>query len=60
MLKFMVILSLVLQQVFKVCQCLDGTLNVYLDKCLDIIACLDDFIIYHVPRENNPRANYLA
>jgi hypothetical protein len=34
---------LVVQQVSKVCQCLDGVLNAYLDKCLDIIACLDEF-----------------
>jgi ribonuclease HI len=51
---------LVVQQVSKVCQCLDGVLNAYLDKCLDIIACLDEFVIYHVPREENPRANALA
>jgi ribonuclease HI len=51
---------LVVQQVSKVCQCLDGVLNAYLDKCLDIIACLDEFTIYHVPREKNPRANSLA
>ena len=51
---------LVVQQVSKVCQCLDGVLNAYLDRCLDIIACLDEFAIYHVPREKNPRANSLA
>jgi ribonuclease HI len=42
---------LVVQQVSKVCQCLDGVLNAYLDKCLDIIACLDEIVIYHVPRD---------
>jgi ribonuclease HI len=51
---------LVVQQVSKVCQCLNGVLNAYLDKCLDIITCLDDFVISHVPREENPRANSLA
>jgi hypothetical protein len=35
-------------------------LNAYLDKCLDIISCMDEFVIYHVPREENPRANALA
>ena len=35
---------LVVQQVSKVCQCLDGILNAYLDKCLDIIACLEYYI----------------
>lgn len=39
---------LVVQQVSKVCQCLDGFLNAYLDKCLDIISCMDEFTIYHV------------
>jgi hypothetical protein len=35
-------------------------LNAYLDKFLDIISCMDEFVIYHVPREENPRANALA
>jgi ribonuclease HI len=48
---------LVVQQVSKVCQCLNGFLYAYLDKCLDIISCMDEFVIYHVPREENPRAN---
>jgi hypothetical protein len=42
---------LVVQQVSKVCQCLNSFLNAYLDKCLDIISCMDEFVIYHVPRE---------
>jgi ribonuclease HI/probable phosphoglycerate mutase len=51
---------LVVQQVSKVCQCLNGSLNAYLDKCLYIISCVDEFVIYHVPREENPKANALA
>jgi hypothetical protein len=51
---------LVVQQVSKVCQCLNGFLNAYLDKFLDITSCMDEFVIYHVPREENPRANALA
>jgi hypothetical protein len=35
-------------------------LNAYLVKCLDIISCMDEFLIYHVTREENPRANALA
>jgi hypothetical protein len=35
-------------------------LNAYLDKCLNIISCMDEFVIYHVPQEENPRANALA
>jgi ribonuclease HI len=51
---------LVVKQVSKVCQCLNGSLNAYLDKCLDIISCMDEFVIYHVPREENLKANALA
>jgi ribonuclease HI len=51
---------LVVQQVSKVCQCLNGSLNANLDKCLDIISCMDEFVIYHVPREENLKANTLA
>jgi ribonuclease HI len=29
---------LVVQQVSNVCQCLNGSLNAYFDKCLDIIS----------------------
>jgi hypothetical protein len=32
---------LVVQQVPKVCQCLNGSLNAYLDKCFDTISCMD-------------------
>jgi hypothetical protein len=35
-------------------------LNAYLDKCLDIISCFDEFVIRHIPREDNGRANTLA
>jgi hypothetical protein len=28
--------------------------------CLDNIFCIDEFVIYHIPREENPRANALA
>jgi hypothetical protein len=38
----------------------NGFLNAYLDKCLDIKSCMDEFVIYDVPREENPRANALA
>jgi hypothetical protein len=51
---------LVVQQVSKVCQFLNVFLNAYLNKCLDIISCMDKFVTYHVPREENPRANALA
>lgn len=51
---------LVVQQVCKVCQCLDVFLNAYLDKCLDIISWYDEFTISHVPRGENSGANALA
>jgi ribonuclease HI/probable phosphoglycerate mutase len=51
---------LVVQQVSNVCQCLNDSLHAYLDKCLDIISCMDEFLIYHVPQEENPKANALA
>ena len=51
---------LVVQQVSKVCQCYNGFLNVYLDKCHDIISCFDEFVIRHIPREENEKANTLA
>jgi hypothetical protein len=36
---------LVIQQVAGVFQCFDGSLNAYLDKCLEIIALFEDFTI---------------
>ena len=50
---------LVVQQVSKVCQCYNGSLNAYLDKCLDIISSFDEFIIKHIPREENGKTNTL-
>jgi hypothetical protein len=39
---------LVVHQVSGKYQCLDGSLNAYLDKCLDIIARFDEFYIHHI------------
>jgi hypothetical protein len=36
---------LVVQQVSGIYQCFDGSLNAYLDKCLEIITSFDDFTI---------------
>jgi hypothetical protein len=44
---------LVIQQVVDVYQCFDGSLNLYLDKCLEIIAIFDDFTVQHVSRVMN-------
>jgi hypothetical protein len=51
---------LVVHQVSGKCQCLDGSLNAYLDKCIDIIARFDEFSIYHVYMHENSKANDLA
>ena len=51
---------LVVQQVAKVFQCNSGSLNTYLDRCLDIISNLDYFSISHVSRQDNWLANDLA
>ena len=51
---------LVVQQVSKVCQCYNGSLNSYLDRCLDIISTFDEFVIRHIPREENGQTNALA
>jgi len=51
---------LVVQQVSKVCQRYSGSLNAYLDRCIDIISSFDEFVIRHIPREENGKANTLA
>jgi ribonuclease HI len=52
--------NLIVQQVKGDSQCLDGVLNSYRDRCLDIIKLFDTFSIKHIPREENSRANQLA
>ena len=51
---------LIVQQISKVFQCLDGSLNVYLNRCLDVISTLDYFTLAHVSRHDNWLANELA
>jgi hypothetical protein len=51
---------LVVQQVAGEFQCLEGSLRVCLDACLDIIGSLAEFQIRHVPRHENQRTNMLA
>jgi ribonuclease HI len=51
---------LVVQQVTDVYQYIDGTLNAYIDKCLEVIAHFDDFTMQHVSRDENTVANDLA
>jgi hypothetical protein len=51
---------LVMQQIVGMFQCLDGSLNAYLDKCLKIITLFDDFTVQHVSRDENTFANDLS
>jgi Mlc titration factor MtfA (ptsG expression regulator) len=41
-------------------QCFDGLLNAYLDKCLEIIAFFNNFIVQNVSRDENIVANDLV
>jgi hypothetical protein len=50
---------LVVQQVVGMFQCFDGSLNAYLDKCLEIISLFDDFTVQHVSRDENTVVNDL-
>jgi ribonuclease HI len=50
---------LIVHQVSRKYQCLDGPLNAYLDKYLDIIAKFDEFSIHHIYRHENSRVNDL-
>jgi ribonuclease HI len=52
--------NLIVQQIRGDSQCLNGVLNSYQDKCLDIIKLFDMFSIKHIPLEENSRANRLA
>jgi ribonuclease HI len=52
--------NLIVQQVRGDSQCLDGVLNSYRDKCLDIIKLFDTFSIKHMPQEENSRTNRLT
>jgi ribonuclease HI len=51
---------LVVQQIAGTFQCLDRSLNAYLDKCLEIIALFNDFTMQHLSRDENTVANDLA
>jgi hypothetical protein len=48
---------LVVQQVAA---CFNGSLNVYLDKCLKIITLFDDFTVQHVYKDENTLTNDLV
>jgi ribonuclease HI len=52
--------QLVVQHVLEEYQCLDGTLNSYLEKYWGIIHSFDEFSIRHISRVENCRANNLA
>jgi ribonuclease HI len=46
-------LLLVMQQVVGVFQYFDGSLNAYLNKCLEIIALFNDFTMQDISRDEN-------
>jgi hypothetical protein len=50
----------VVHQVSGKYQYLDGSLNAYFDKCIDIIAKFDEFSIHHIYSHENSRSNDLA
>jgi ribonuclease HI len=52
--------NLIVQRIRGDSHCLDGVLNSYQDKCLDIIKLFDTFSINRIPREENSRANWLS
>jgi hypothetical protein len=52
--------QLVDQQILEEYQCLDDTLNSYLEKYCDIIHSFDGFNIQHISRTENYRANNFA
>jgi hypothetical protein len=52
--------NLIVQQIRGVSQCLDGMLNSYWDKCLDIIKLFDTFSIKYISQDENSWANRLA
>jgi ribonuclease HI len=52
--------NFIVQQIRGDSQCLDGVLNSYWDKCLDIIKLFDKFSIKHISREENSWMNRLA
>jgi ribonuclease HI len=52
--------NLIVKQIRGDSQCLDGVLNSYRGRCLDIIKLFDTFSIKHIPHEENSRSNRLA
>jgi hypothetical protein len=53
-------LLLVVQQITSVFQCFNESLNVYFDKCLEIIALFNNFTVHHISRDENTMANDLV
>jgi ribonuclease HI len=52
--------NLIVQHIRGESQCLDGVLNSYRERCLDIVKLFDTFSIKYIPREENSKANQLA
>jgi ribonuclease HI len=52
--------NLIMQQIMGDSYCLDGVLNSYQDRCLDIVKLFDLFSIKYIPWEENSKPNWLA
>jgi hypothetical protein len=52
--------SLLVKQVAGEFQCLEESLKVYLDACLDIIGSFAEFQIWYISRHENQKVNMLA
>jgi hypothetical protein len=52
--------KLTVQQISRESQCLDGSLNEYKERCMDILNGFGQFSIGHISRGENNRANALA
>jgi hypothetical protein len=50
---------LVVQQIADTFQCLNGSLNAYVNECLEIIALFDDFTMQHISMDENTVMNDL-
>jgi hypothetical protein len=48
------------QQVASMFECFNGSLIAYLDKCLEIIALFNDFLVQHVSKDENTVVKDLA
>jgi hypothetical protein len=51
---------LVVLQINGASQCLDGVLNEYRERCLDMLSMFKEYSVKHVPHGDNEKVNKLA